>query len=40
MFTVLTIYFVNIDLKLELPRNVRRYFDSSKGARRREFRYS
>jgi len=30
MFTVQTIYCVHIDLKLELPINVRRYFDYSK----------
>jgi len=30
MFTIPTIYFVIIDLKLKLPINVRRYFDSSK----------
>jgi len=30
MFTVPTIYFVNIDIKLKLPINVRRNFDSNK----------
>ena len=30
MFTIPTIYFVIIDLKLKLPINVRRYFKSSK----------
>jgi len=32
-------YFAIIDLKLELPINVLRYFDFWQGARRREFRY-
>jgi len=36
-FTVPTIYFVNIDLKLEFPINVRNYFDSSKVRNERIF---
>jgi len=31
IFTVSTIYLVNIDLKLEFPIHVRRYFDSVRG---------
>ena len=34
-----TLYFVNTDLKLEWPVNVRRYLDSSKVCRRMQIRY-